>query len=89
MPREERDAMKATRVVLEDHGVLCDSEPLAVAFLFYRPNHHKVDGDNLVKFALDVAQGILWRNDNQVLAHAAVIRVDKRSPRTAIGWARL
>ena len=88
VPREERKAVAATRAFLAEQGFACDSNPLAASFLFFRADARDVDGDNLAKLALDFGQGILWRNDTQVKAFSVVVDVDRRAPRTVIGWAR-
>ena len=89
VPKEERLAVKATREVLEGSWIPRDLGRLAVACVFVRPDHHRVDLDNLEKFLLDSANGILWRDDSQIVALAASIHVDRRQPRTAFAIASI
>ena len=67
----------------------CDSGRLAVAFLFARKDHTKVDASNLVKFTEDAANGVLWRDDNQIVSLHAEVIIDPRLPRTVLAVASL
>lgn len=49
---------------------------------FFRASRQVVDGDNLLKHLMDSAGGILWINDCQVTAIAAVLELDRDEPRT-------
>jgi Holliday junction resolvase RusA-like endonuclease len=43
--------------------------PVVVAAVFYRPDRHRVDVDNLLKRLLDAGtRARLWRDDSQVIA---------------------
>jgi len=61
---------------------------LCVVCIFYRETRHVVDGDNLLKFVMDAANGILWHDDNQVTAKVAIIEHDKENPRTVMAVSR-
>lgn len=55
---------------------------LSVAF--YRENRKPIDLDNMVKRVKDAANGILWKDDRQVVDLWASKRVDPDNPRTVI-----
>lgn len=64
-------------------------EPLvgnvAIAAVFYRPNHQRIDADNLMKLVLDAAtKAEVWLDDSQVTAQASVVEFDAAEPRTVI-----
>lgn len=87
VPKEERVAVKEIRKVLEESWIPRDNGRLVFACVFVRPDHHRVDVDNLLKLVLDAANGVLWRDDSQITDIAASLRVDKRRPRTAFAIA--
>lgn len=90
VPKEERAAVKATRSVLGEAWIRReDHARLVLAALFVRPTHQRVDLDNLVKFLLDCSNGLLWRDDSQIVALSARIIVDVRRPRTAFAFASI
>jgi Holliday junction resolvase RusA-like endonuclease len=58
---------------------------VAIAAVFYRPNHQRIDADNLMKLVLDSAtKAGVWLDDSQVTAQASVVEVDADAPRTLI-----
>lgn len=58
---------------------------IAIAAVFYRPNHQRIDADNLMKLVLDAAtKARVWLDDSQVTAQASVIEFDAEKPRTLI-----
>lgn len=66
------------------------SEPftgnVALVALFYRPNHQRIDSDNLMKLVLDAAtQAGAWKDDCQVTAQLGIVELDQERPRTVIG----
>lgn len=52
--------------------------------LFYRPNHQRIDTDNLLKHVCDAANNVLWLDDSQATAVAGTIELDSDNPRTII-----
>lgn len=58
---------------------------VAVAAIFYRRDRRRVDGDNLLKLALDAGtRAGAWIDDCQVTAHAAWVELDAEEPRTVL-----
>lgn len=57
---------------------------VGVACLFYRPNHQRIDCDNLLKHVCDAANGVLWKDDSQCTALMGFIELDATNPRTVI-----
>ena len=58
---------------------------VAIAAVFYRPNHQRIDADNLMKLVLDSAtKAGVWLDDSQVTAQASVVELDADEPRTII-----
>lgn len=61
--------------------------PVAILALFYRPNHQRIDADNLMKLVMDSATGAgIWLDDSQVTAQASYIEMDIERPRTVVAW---
>lgn len=58
---------------------------VAIAAVFYRPNHQRIDADNLMKLVLDAAtKAGVWIDDSQVTAQASVVELDAELPRTIV-----
>ncbi len=57
---------------------------LAVACLFFRKSHHRVDVDNMLKHVMDAANGICWTDDYQVTAMLGIAEVDAARPRLVL-----
>jgi Holliday junction resolvase RusA-like endonuclease len=58
---------------------------VAIAAVFYRPNHQRIDADNLMKLVLDAGtKAGAWLDDSQITAQACVVEVDAANPRTVI-----
>jgi Holliday junction resolvase RusA-like endonuclease len=58
---------------------------VAIAAVFYRPNHQRIDADNLMKLVLDAAtKADVWIDDSQVTAQASVVELDAVRPRTIV-----
>lgn len=66
---------------------LFDSK-ICMAMRFYRKR--KIgDGDNFEKILFDALQGVLYRNDRQVVWHSTAVLDDKDNPRVEIRyWGR-
>lgn len=62
---------------------------VALAAIFYRPNRHRIDVDNLLKTVLDgiTLSGSIWEDDSHVTALLGVIEFDADWPRTAVAIA--
>ena len=60
------------------------SGPLAVTLRFYRKDGRRVDIDNLAKSALDSMNGIVYRDDGQVVDLHASKAQDKARPRIEV-----
>lgn len=60
---------------------------LALACIFYRSTHGRVDVDNMLKLVMDAANTICWRDDYQVTAILGVVELDRARPRTVIAVA--
>ncbi len=60
---------------------------VAMFVVFYRPNLQRIDTDNMMKLVLDAGtEARIWRDDCQVSAHAALVELDAKNPRTVIAW---
>lgn len=58
---------------------------LAVGAIFYRPNHQRIDVDNMLKLVLDAGtKAGLWVDDAQITALLGVVEYDKENPRTVL-----
>jgi Holliday junction resolvase RusA-like endonuclease len=58
---------------------------IAIAVVFFRPNHQRIDGDNLMKLVLDAGTTAgIWGDDCQVTHQVSVIEKDTERPRTVI-----
>lgn len=57
---------------------------VAFSMVFYRANLRRVDYDNLVKAASDAFNGIVWRDDSQVVAALPIKGFDKNNPRVEV-----
>ena len=58
---------------------------IAVAVVFFRSTHHRIDLDNLMKLILDAGtRGRAWLDDSQVTAQAATLELDPEDPRTIV-----
>lgn len=60
---------------------------IAVACIFYRKSHQRIDSDNLLKQVLDSANTIVWADDCQVTAVAGIVERDTDRPRTVLAFA--
>lgn len=80
----ERDtAYRLKQVVRQPH-----TGNVALACIFYRPDRRRVDADNMLKHVCDAANGVLWLDDSQCTATAAVVELDAANPRTVVAVAR-
>ena len=62
--------------------------PLALVSLFFRPDHRRMDGDNLQKLVMDAGtKAGIWHDDSQVTASTWFVDLDIQRPRTVIGLA--
>jgi Holliday junction resolvase RusA-like endonuclease len=58
---------------------------IAIAAIFFRPNHQRIDADNLMKLVMDAGtEAQVWEDDCQVTAQAAFIELDADRPRTIV-----
>jgi Holliday junction resolvase RusA-like endonuclease len=58
---------------------------IALAAVFFRPNHQRIDADNLMKLVLDAGtKAGVWDDDCQVTHQVSVIEKDVARPRTVI-----
>jgi Holliday junction resolvase RusA-like endonuclease len=88
-PTKTGDAQKdlAWRFQITKRGAPALSCNVAIIAVFYRPNLQRIDTDNLMKLVLDAGtQAGVWRDDCQVSAHAALIELDAKNPRTVVAW---
>ena len=89
VPKDERLWAARMRAMLQDSGVRRDDGPVAVAMLLVRADRRRADVDNLQKAWLDIANGVLFRDDSQVASLHADVIVDPASPRTVIAVASI
>lgn len=74
----------ATRIRAAVRGIRREGN-VAVAAIFYRSTRRKVDGDNLMKLALDAATAAgAWWDDCQITTQAAWVELDPERPRTVL-----
>lgn len=83
-PNEQRIAEQALGYRLKSVIRSPFAGNLAVACVFFRANHHRVDVDNMLKHVMDSANGICWNDDYQVTAMVGIAEVDAVRPRTVI-----
>jgi Holliday junction resolvase RusA-like endonuclease len=57
---------------------------VAIGCVFFRPNHMRIDVDNMLKHVLDAAKGIVWHDDSQVTAVMGIVELDTADPRTLV-----
>lgn len=58
---------------------------VAILAVFYRPNHQRIDADNLMKLVLDAGtRAGLWRDDSQITTQGAIVEYDPAHPRTIV-----
>lgn len=57
---------------------------VALACIFYRSSHQRVDTDNLLKHICDAANKVMWLDDSQVTAVVGVLELDKAHARTVL-----
>jgi Holliday junction resolvase RusA-like endonuclease len=57
---------------------------IALACLFFMPDAHRVDSDNLLKHLCDAGNGVAWADDCQVTATATDVQLDRQYPRTTL-----
>lgn len=55
---------------------------LAVGCIFYRHNRQRIDVDNMLKFIMDAANTIAFKDDSQVTAQFGIVEFDPDNPRT-------
>lgn len=61
---------------------------IALVAIFFRPNHQRIDADNLMKLVLDAGtKARAWSDDSQVTHQVSVIEKDAARPRTVIALA--
>jgi Holliday junction resolvase RusA-like endonuclease len=87
-PSENRDAEQRTAWHLKRLCPQPMTGNVALSCMFFRPNRQRVDADNLLKHVCDAANGVLWLDDSQVTAIAAVVELDAQRPRSVITFAR-
>jgi Holliday junction resolvase RusA-like endonuclease len=59
-------------------------DDLEIEHVFYRETAHRVDGDNMQKLVWDAFNGVVWKDDSQVVDWSGGKRVDRAFPRTEI-----
>lgn len=82
-PQADRDAEARTASFLRD--VFTDGPftgNVAMGCIFVRPNHQRIDADNMLKHIADAATGVAWIDDSQVTTLFARVEYDKDNPRT-------
>lgn len=54
--------------------------PLIVKIIFHLPDHRRVDLDNLAKPVLDACNGVVWKDDSQIMRLVLEKRTDDEHP---------
>ncbi len=67
----------------------CEEGPLTITATFYRDNRRAVDIDNLFKLVMDAGNGVVWKDDSQVVEAHLSKRLDRENPRTEVTVWRL
>lgn len=80
----DAEVEKATRAVLAQHAAEPLEGPVVLALGFWMPSLHRLDTDNLVKHVMDAGNGVLWRDDSQVVRLAGLRFLDRERPRTLL-----
>jgi len=95
MPKEYQAHQMALQAHLMDYRTVVDYPllgPLAVTMRFVRPakRDHRKDGDfdNYAKMLTDAANGILWKDDRQIV-EAHVFVTEGEEGRIELEWAEL
>ncbi len=84
-PARTRQAEERIRAYARKAGVrrpLQGQVQLDVAF--YREDASRTDADNLLKLLLDACNGIVWRDDAQIVALSVRKLLDRERPRTEV-----
>lgn len=81
---KDRAAEAQTRAMLLHHSQDRLEANVAVVAAFCRPDRRQMDTDNLLKHLLDAANNVLFYDDAQVTASAAVLEYDPSRPRTVL-----
>ena len=61
---------------------------MRVELLFWRSNKIRCDIDNLIKAVLDALNGVVWKDDDQIIHLVAYKNYNKERPRVEIVVAR-
>lgn len=88
-PQRTRDAEEDVRIqaltaTTGKSWLLLDGYRYGVEMDFYRSSSRAVDLDNLAKLCVDSCNGVLWRDDSQIVHWVARKRVDRENPRTEV-----
>lgn len=57
---------------------------VSVLFMFFRSSRQVVDLDNLEKSISDAGNGILWKDDSQIVYKQSWLELDRGNPRTVV-----
>lgn len=80
----DADVERATAAVLARHADEPMEGPLVLVAGFWMPNLNRLDVDNLLKHLADAGNGVLWRDDSQLVRIAGLRFLDRERPRTAL-----
>lgn len=83
-PAGDRDAEERTGSFLKKAVPEQFPGNVGMVCLFYRPNHQRIDADNLLKHVCDSGNGILWKDDSQCTGILGILELDAENPRTVV-----
>lgn len=88
-PQRTRDAEEDVRIqaltaTTGKSWLLLDGYRYALEMDFYLGTARAVDIDNLAKLCADSCNGVLWRDDSQIVHWVARKRIDRDNPRTEV-----
>ena len=85
--QEERDRTAEQVTALHLRKLTRQRGNVAIVAIFYRPDRHRIDADNLLKHVQDAGTGVVWDDDSQVTATAGIVEIDRDQPRTVLAVA--
>lgn len=81
-PDRSIEEVTAWQLRSASHGQMMGN--VALVCIFFRPDYHRIDTDNMLKHVCDSANGVIWMDDVQVTGITGILELDKDHPRTVV-----